>query len=631
MKILTNKGKAEIDVPADPNLNSKGELSILCPFCSHTREKHPNDKCASVNMKKAGHPFRCNHCEAKGYETVVSERDNYTVPKLKMDTTGFIDPKILKWYKDKRSISQETLEMFMVYSTKKFRVDKKKNDLAIAIPSIDNGCFVDIHYRFDNPKFFQREPDGVMIIFGIDMIKNANECIITEGKEDAMSWYEAGSDIPACSVPNGTTISPEEKAHFDKTGKVNVKNQLNLNYIDKHYQHFENKSVIYIATDDDAAGVKLRDELARRFGKHKCKYISFKKYNYTENGKEYSCKDSNDVLKHHGKEALLSLLGEASTFPVEGVITIDDDLASILYEYDNGKEKGLSTGFGTIDPHFNFMPSHVIAFNGYRQLGKTSFGFEMALTMSYLYDMKVGIYSPENYPTKRCYDTLIEMILDNSTDIERKARASKYEIVEYAARFLRNRIYFIEDDNIDGFTHGRLIEKFIEMTKQFGIKMCITDPWNNLIEERKFGETNIDTFLSRELGKQVRFAKAYNVINLITAHPRTPKDRSKMSTVASDMELYGGAVWGNKCHEIIAIHYDRTVNMNSAITDVGFYSQKVKEQKICGIPNPEDPINLRFNRRSGRYYELDEEGQYVDPLKNILKDIKTTKHYTFGF
>lgn len=76
---------------------------------------------------------------------------------------------------------------------------------------------------------------------------------ITEGELDAASFVTIGRrDV--VSVPSGANS--------------------NLTWLDRFIPtHFEDKKTIYIAVDEDSAGLKLRDELLRRLGTERCRIV----------------------------------------------------------------------------------------------------------------------------------------------------------------------------------------------------------------------------------------------------------------------------------------------------------------------------------------------------------------------
>ena len=118
---------------------------------------------------------------------------------------------------------------------------------------------------------------------------------ITEGEIDALSLHEAGL-YSVCSVPNGANIGSQR-----------------LEYLDNCWEYFVEKTEIVLCTDNDDAGLSLRNELARRFGQGRCKYVEFGDY-----------KDANDILVNKGASELREIISKAKNFPIEGVLNIHD-------------------------------------------------------------------------------------------------------------------------------------------------------------------------------------------------------------------------------------------------------------------------------------------------------------------
>ena len=130
-----------------------------------------------------------------------------------------------------------------------------------------------------------------LIFFGLDNIKTMDKIYIVEGEMDALSLHEAGI-YSVCSVPNGAS-----------------KGNQRLDYLDNCWEFFKDKKSIVLCTDNDQPGLSLRNELARRLGHYRCKYIEFGDYN-----------DPNDVLVKKGAEVLRNILNTAKDFPLEGIV-----------------------------------------------------------------------------------------------------------------------------------------------------------------------------------------------------------------------------------------------------------------------------------------------------------------------
>ena len=354
----------------------EGEYYMECPVCTPSRKhNHQKEKKMAVNMRKFPHPWRCNHCGEAGYVFTDEDMAHRKIkPLLTFPKDRAPEEKQYAWLK-KRSISAATADHFKIRISNenvlqlKTKDPEKKgkwlNKVCVNFPYYEDGLLVNIKYR-DNFKNFKLISGATKIFYNIDSIKNQKYAIITEGEPDCMAYHESGL-TSVVSVPNGATISQKEKQHYEDTGQLKVFNPLNLEYLDLNIHLFDHLEVIYLATDDDATGIKLRGELARRLGKEKCKFIRFSDYKDDDDG---PINDPNQLLMVKGKAILADTLNKAYEFPIENVSTAGDYMDEILSDFDHGRAKGKSTGFKSLDPHFSWMPSWLYMFNGYPNEGK---------------------------------------------------------------------------------------------------------------------------------------------------------------------------------------------------------------------------------------------------------------------
>lgn len=624
--------KYEIIVPPVTKANGKGDAYITCPICTPIRKpEHKNDQLLGINLKKDYLPWRCNHCGESG-SVITGDKINRT-SDIKYIEKSFkikkVNDNAMQWINDNRKISRETVEYFklmsIVHSMRQQRVspgeeefkNKFRNMNCIFFPYYDGDKLVNVQYR-DKNKNFQVESGATLIFWNINDMKGAKRGIITEGQFDTMAIYEAKCELPACSVPNGVAMSAKEVEYFKKTGNIDSRLQLDLTYLDIHYWVFEEMEEVILGTDDDPPGIKLREELARRIGKQKCKYIKWSDYKKQDGT---SCKDANDVLVHNGPEKLREAVNKAKPFPILGIIRIMDLKEELFYELNNGKEKGLSIGMSSIDPHFTIMPGHNIVLNGYRNMGKTAFALQIVLSMAVLYNWKSGIYTPENMPAKRVVDKMVQMLLGKPTDKIYENHATENEISK-AIDFLHEYIFIIDEVNNNRYSHKGLRDKTGELVVRYGIKMMLKDPWNYIREERQRGEQLYD-FLLRELSDETYFSKTNNITTLINAHPKTPEiPKTGILRRPTDFELYGGGVWGAKMDEAICVHRVDTSSLNNLSE---FYVDKTKDHDIIGMPCS-SPIKLSFQRKSQRFYD----GEDPDYSKHVLNNWNMSKQITIN-
>ena len=75
--------------------NSKGEVKILCPNCSHTRRKK-TDPCLSVNIE-TGVGY-CWNCEGTTIREKKSKKITYDLPPQKWENFTKLSDKVVKWF-----------------------------------------------------------------------------------------------------------------------------------------------------------------------------------------------------------------------------------------------------------------------------------------------------------------------------------------------------------------------------------------------------------------------------------------------------------------------------------------------------------------------------------------------------
>ena len=127
-----------------------------------------------------------------------------------------------------------------------------------------------------------------------------------------------------------------------------------MSYLNRNMDLLDRAEVVYIAVDNDFAGDILREELARRIGKRKCRIVKYPPMSKP-------VKDASDVLQigmEQGRLAgALKILagvlhpqqGTAYSvpYPVEGLANNDSANAEVWDTFMNGKVPGAEIGLPT--------------------------------------------------------------------------------------------------------------------------------------------------------------------------------------------------------------------------------------------------------------------------------------------
>ena len=285
--------------------------------------------------------------------------------------------------------------------------------------------------------------------------------------------------------------------------------------------------------------------------------------------------------------------------PARDVIFLQDIEDRIWYQFDNGVTKSETTYFDMLDNHWKWRRGELNLMHGIANHGKSAMVYQLCLIKSVRDGYKWGVFSPENMPEEEFYKDLIHSYIGLSTEKDHKNCMSRSDL-KRGIDFVKDHFFLIypkDDAPTPEYIHNRFRELLIKQK----IDGCVIDPFNQLDNDiNKFGGRD-DQYLSSFLTKSKRFAVELNLFYFIIAHPKSglifEKGNYQMPLVYS---LAGGAMWANKCDNILVTHRP---NYSTTPTDttVIFASQKIKKQKLNGTPGA---ISLNYDRMSGRYNYL---------------------------
>ena len=553
-----------------------------CPKCSEDRKKK-NDKCLSVFWDTG--LGQCNHCgetlQLHTYKKRIQIK-NYTKPIYSPILSVYSDL-FLKYVLDQRSISQTTLKRLKITEDKEW-MPKAKNVVNCILFNyyVDNEL-INIKYRAKN-KDFKLYKDAEKVFYNIDSIKTSNECVIVEGEWDAASYVEAGINN-VVSVPNGFNLKGD---------------QVNLDYLDDYTDYFDNKDVIYIAVDNDEAGLKGQKELIRRLGVEKCKIVDFK-----------DCKDANDYLIKYGPKELKDSLNHARDVRIEGVFTINDVKESMLNTYRNGQNRGTTTYVNCIDKAWTWRGGEVNLWTGYQNEGKSLLLNQLCTIRAKNEDARIGVFSPENMPLDDFYNDIIEMYIGKSCDPYYSNNYMSENEFKEGMKFCEDNFFLIYPEN--DFKIESIFERTKYLIKKKGIRTLIIDPYNTIEHMIKPGERE-DLYISRFMAQLKRFSVEFDLSINLVAHQLTARanendgGRYYKPTLNN---IKGGGTFADKADNVLIVwRPNRALDFKDP--QVIFGSQKIKKQKLVGIPQEIDDII--FNIRSNRY-TFQGENPLEDPAK----------------
>ena len=574
-----------------------GSEKTQCPKCSESR-RNKKDPCLSVNITNGD--FCCHNCGWKGNVRFTEKRNEFK-PHVKPDQNMLnsveLSEKIEQYFKG-RGISKNTLERFMIHGKEEWMPQTQKKERCIVFPYIRNTEIINAKFR-DGAKNFKLVKDAELIFFGMQTLKGRHCAIITEGEIDCLSAFECGfaNDYELQANDNGEVVEHQ----LGMYGVLSVPNGASkgnqrLDYLDNCSDFMIDIDEYVIATDNDEAGLLLKDELIRRFGAEKCRFVEYptNKVVSDKNGNQRGCKDLNEVLIYLGKEKVVEIILKSKSISVSGIFCLEDVFPTMIEDFRKGIQLAPTTRFEQVDKYFRWKKGNINLITGYAGQGKTTFAIQLMLTKSMYDGWRWAIFSPENYPANDFYDDIVEMYVGKWLN-----KMSEEEYV-MACSFINEHFFYVYPENDHDI--NSIHEKFRYLILKKGVDGVMIDPFNQLDKHKPYDRD--DLYLSDILKDIKRFALLNAVCYNIIAHPKNPVYKEGKELAAPGMyDLAGGAMWGNKVDEILIYHRPNThIDKNSP--DVKIIKEKTKRRRTGG-QNGEFEMKLLWSQK-----------RFCDPLTN---------------
>jgi twinkle protein len=376
---------------------------------------------------------------------------------------------------------------------------------------------INVKYR-DGRKNFKLFKGAEKVFYNINSIVGYKECVIVEGEMDALSLYEVGIRN-VVSVPNGATL-----------------NSNNLDYLDNCIDYFEDKEKIILAVDTDDAGQALQRELVRRLGAEVCYIVTFD-----------DCKDANEYLVKYGDTALIQKMLKAKPVPLENVTTFNDIEEDVSDFVKHGFKPGFQIGLENFDNIFSTYTGQFISVTGIPSCGKSDFVDQMVVGYNKNYQWKTAFASPENQPTYLHAHKLMRKLWQ---DMPRKDDIGSDKWKNIGAK-VNDNFFFID---MERYSLEAVLRKGAELVKRKGIKCLVIDPYNK-VRDANAGSADINVYTLEYLTKLEVFAKKYDVLVIVVAHPtKMYKDKDGNMEEPNMYNIKGGGEWYDASYHGLLVH-----------------------------------------------------------------------------
>ena len=496
----------------------EGKTQGTCPLCSSNRKpSNRKTKCASYDWERGlGTCHNCNTTfQLHTYQRKGSSEKVYVRPTS--EEFMEVNSKAEEWFSS-RGISKETLSDLRVGEGKEWMPQTSKLENTIKFNYYMGDQLINIKYR-DGRKNFKLFKGAEKIFYNINSIIGYDSCVIVEGEMDVLALHEAGIKN-VISVPNGATL-----------------NSNNLDYLDNCIDYFDDKTKIILAVDADEAGQALRQEFIRRLGAETCYLVDF-------NG----CKDANEYLLESGAEKLRKVINSSTQVPLEGVSTLKDVEEELRDFVINGFKPGFQIGIANFDKIFSTYTSQFITVTGIPSSGKSDFVDQMVIGYNKNYHWKTAFASPENHPIHMHAHKLMRKVWGTMPPASEIGSDKWNEVTEH----INDNFFFID---MDTYNLESVLKKGAELVKRKGIKCLVIDPFNKVRSSDGSGDVNVYTM--DYLSKIESFAKKYDVLVIVVAHPvKMPKGKDGKTEEPNMYNIKGGGEWYDASYHGLLVHRD---------------------------------------------------------------------------
>ena len=538
-----------------------------------------------IKGRQGSFKMQCPRCGGRTDLSVNTEKRAYQCHKAKCDFKGYLkdDPRPVQWQKkeyfkpefEDKGLNEKAEEFFKqrgidleIVTRNKITVEKG----ALAFPYWHEGEVVMVKYRAPGKKFWSTK-NPRKVFYNADTIEKDTKVItVCEGEMDCLALQCVG--VSSVSVPcgapavNATSFTDIDES-FRNSGQI-----------------FDGIDKIILATDADAPGRKLEEELARRFGKERCWRVVWPD----------GCKDANQVLQEHSKDMLIECIENAQPYPVDGIYNVMGFRDKLMNLYEHGLPKSFSTGSFALDHYYTVMPGELTVVTGIPGHGKSSFVEWLMINLIKEHKFRFGLFTPEHEPVETHIARLAELIDGKpfSKDVPENQRMSK-EGIDQAVELLEEHCHYVIPDALN-----RKVDDILDLAKVLvareGIKGLIVDPWNEIsMDEMGNSETH---FIREALGKLRRFARSHQVAIWIVAHPaKQYKDKATGAYKPPNLyDISGSSRWRDMCDNGICI-FRKAENEGDDRHSVEIHVGKIKHKYVGQIGK----CDMRYDYDSGRF------------------------------
>ena len=277
----------------------------------------------------------------------------------------------------------------------------------------------------------------------------------------------------------------------------------------------------------------------------------------------------------------------------KNIFKASDVKDQMMHGFKNGKERGSTTHISRVDEAWTWRKTDLNIWTGYQNEGKSLFMEQLMTLKSYFDNWKHVLFTPENVPVTDFFDNIIEMLVGKSCDPYYSKNLMSEKEYKAGIEFVDKHFFLVYPDG--DWTLENILNCFDEIIKD--VDTVTIDPYNKI--HHNLSSERADIYVSNFMTTCKRYAVKNKVAFNLVTHKLTARKDNNGRYVKPDLNyIKGGGAFADAADNVLYVWRPERA-LDFASTEVMFGSQKIKKQKLVGIPS--DITNINFRRKENRY------------------------------
>lgn len=547
----------------------------FCPYCRGGKNRDKNT--FYINLKTGQYTCQRSSCGSKGNMITLARDFDF---ELSENVTRYLNLNNYNGkFKSFRDAHIESKDRAIAYllsrgisaeTCKKYEITiHRDNGSVLVFPFKDEAGHIKL-IKYRNIDFVKGKTKGskewcesncMPILFGMNQCNFENKTLVlTEGQMDSLSLSDSGIEN-AVSVPYG----------------VNA-----FTWVPHCWEFINRFEKIIVFGDHEKGKVTLVDDIAARF---KIQVAKVREVDYK------GCKDANEILQKHGKQALIDAVNRAENLPIKNIVDLAD-----VEPIDVFKIKKLSTGIRGLDALlYGGIPfGGVTLIAGKPGEGKSTVASQIlinAIEQNYSCLAYSGELTNGNFKAWMNFQVagpnhIQEYQDDFLHDTRYKISDTNKNLIN---EWYRGKCFLYDNSSIDGDEKENLLFTVENAILRYGINVVLIDNLMTALDLEKINSFDKYDKQSAFVKKLARLAVKYDVVILLVAHKR----KNNFSANDND-EISGSGDIANLA--TITLVYEKDNDLQE-----GQRRLKVSKNRLFGKLNTAGWI-MEFNEKSKRIY-----------------------------